>query len=156
MVAKESELKDASCRFVLRPNNSASWRVTLLFFLSLCLVSFILAISLAVMGYWMILPFTGLELIAVGVGLQVVSRRCHRCEVITVDEDKVRVESGRNRVEKRWSFSRLWARIVLEAGINDWYPSRLLIQSHGKSMEVGRFLSEDERKDLARELSRAL
>jgi uncharacterized membrane protein len=128
----------------------------LVFFLSLVLVSGSVATVLTLQGFWLVLPFAGLELVAVGTGLYVVSRRCYECEVISIAGDAVRVEKGRNYPRERWTFARIWAHAVLEHCPSAWYPSRLLIRSHGRAVEVGRFLNEEERRQLASDLRESL
>lgn len=40
----------------------------------------------------------------------------------------------------------------LQRHATGWYPSRLTIRSHGREVEVGRCLNEEERERLARDL----
>jgi uncharacterized membrane protein len=127
-----------------------------MFFLSLVLVSGSVATVFTLQGFWLVLPFAGLELVAVGTGLYLVSRRCYECEVISIAGDAVQVEKGHNYPRERWTFARIWAHAVLERCPWEWYPSRLMIRSHGRSVEVGSFLNEEERRQLASELSRSL
>ena len=156
MVNVERNVDEHQCRFVLRPNRSMSWRGTLIFFFSLLTISGVTAISLTVMGFWMVLPFTGLEMLVLWIGLYVVARRTHECEVISIAGDSVRIEKGRKHPEKVWTLARVWARVVLERCPGSWYPSKLFIRSHGRAIEVGRFLEEEERQRLAAELTRSL
>lgn len=156
MVDVERNLKDVQYRFILRPNRSLSWQGSLLFFYSLCLISLIVAVSLTWLGFWLVLPFAGLEMLALGCGLYVVSQRCHQCEVISITADSIRIEKGRSRLEQQWLLERFWARVVLEHCPRHWYPSRLLIRSQGRAVEIGKFLNEDERLSLARALHRSL
>ncbi len=156
MVDIEHSADSSGCRFVLRPNRSLSWRGSVTFFFSLVVVSGFIVTGMTMMGYWLVLPFAGLELSALGAGLYVVSRRCHECEVISIAGDSVRVEKGYDYPRERWTFTRLWAHAVLEQCPARWYPSRLLIRSHGRTVEVGHFLNEEERRRLAVELSQNL
>lgn len=156
MVDIERTPDDYPCRFILRPNRSLSWRGTLWFFFSLVLISVCIALGLTWLGFWLVLPFTGLELLAVGVGLYVVACRCYQCEIISIGEDSIRIERGRGRPHQEFTLGRGWARVVLEQCPKAWYPSRLLIRSHGRAVEVGRFLEEQERQRLADELTRSL
>lgn len=142
--------------FVLRPNRSMSWRGALAFFFSLLIISSFIAVSLAVMGFWLVLPFAGLEMIALGVGLYLVACRSYECEVICISKDSIRIEKGRRFPRHQCTFGRVWAKVVLEPCPKSWYPSRLFIRSHGRAVEVGRFLHEEERRHLAIELSRTL
>ena len=156
MIDIAQNTNDAKCRFILRPNRSMSWQGSLIFFLSLCLVSGTVAIGMALLGYWLILPFAGLELMALGMALYIVVLRCYRCEVIWITNDVIRIEKGRNYPQQRWRLTRVWAQVVLERCPRQWYPSRLLIRCHGRDVEIGKFLNEEERQTLAKELKRNL
>jgi uncharacterized membrane protein len=152
---ERSEQKTGAC-FVLRPNRSISWRGILVFFLALVLVSGSVAITLTVMGYWLVLPFTGLELILVALSLYWASRQSWRREVIRINADTIKIEKGWRYPEQKWILTRVWAQVVLERCPKQWYPSRLMIRSHGQVVEIGRFLNENERNYLASELRRSL
>jgi uncharacterized membrane protein len=120
------------------------------------MVSGSVAIGLTIMGLWLVLPFAGLELVLVGYGFYLVARRCQQCEVIYIDTDTIKIEKGRHYPEQEWTLRRVCARVVLERCPKQWYPSRLMIQSHGQTVEIGHFLSENERQYLASELRRSL
>jgi len=77
-------------------------------------------------------------------------------EVISLTGDKIRIEIGHKSPEQCHELKRVWAQVVLERPWNDWYPCRLLIRSHGRQIEIGRFLNEAERQGLARGLQKAL
>ena len=91
-------------------------------------------------------------MVAVGIGLYRCAQRCAEREVISIDEGVVAIERGRYRPAQRFELSRPWAQVGLQKGAVRGYPSRLLIRSHGKSVEVGLHLAENERRLLAREL----
>lgn len=152
---KRSQDKSQS-RFILRPNRSLSWQGSLIFFSSLLVISICIAVRFAALGFWMVLPFTGLEMLALGIGLYLVACRCYECEVISIADDSILIEKGRSYPQHRWTLGRGWARVVLERCPKRWYPSRLLIRSQGRAVEVGRFLHEEERERLAAELKRSL
>lgn len=156
MVDVGRNIGDVQYRFILRPNRSLSWQGARIFFYSLCLISMFIAVGLTWLGFWLVLPFAGLEMLALGGGLYVVSQRCHQCEVISITAEAICIEKGRNRLEQQWLLERIWARVVLEHCPRHWYPSRLLICSHGRTVEIGKFLNENERLGLARELHRSL
>ncbi len=156
MVAAECDSSALNCRYVIRPNRSLSWRGTVVFFWSIFVVCMGIALSFAFAGLWMVLPFAGLELLALGVCLYLTCLRSSRCEVISVDRDTVKIESGRRRAERCNEFGRGWVQVRLQTSPYRWYPSRLILGSHGREVEVGAFLSETERTDLARELGRVI
>jgi uncharacterized membrane protein len=53
-------------------------------------------------------------------------------------------------------FHPYWTHVRLESGPWPGWPSRLLVGSHGREVEVGAFLNEDERQALARRLTKLL
>jgi len=53
-------------------------------------------------------------------------------------------------------FHPYWTHVRLEAGSWPGWPSRLLIGSHGREVEIGAFLNEDERQALALRLTELL
>ena len=76
--------------------------------------------------------------------------------MVSVTEEKIKIEIGRNTPEKVYEFDKAWAKIVLEKSWNNWYPSRLLLRSHGKQIELGKFLNEQERQCLEVELKKVI
>lgn len=143
-------------RFVIRPNASMTWREAGVVYAAFAVVTLTIAAGFAWAGLVWILPFSGLELLALGWVFYICLRRGERQEVITIDDNTVRVERGLRRCEESHEFQRGWIRVTLEAGAHHWYPARLLMGSHGRRVEVGEFLTEDEREGLATELKRVL
>ena len=141
-------------RIEICPNCSLSVRGAVMFFGSLCFVSFGIAGMLAIQGFWPILPFAGLEMLALGLALKVsLGRRFHR-QTITVSDDQVSIES-RDKVDtSQVVFPRHWAQVKLRRPASRLHPSRLTIESHGRQCELGSFLTEAERRGLALRLQR--
>ena len=66
-------------RIEICPNCSLSVRQAVMFFGSLCFISFAVAGMLAMQGFWPVLPFAGLEMIVLGWALKTsLERRFHR------------------------------------------------------------------------------
>ncbi len=142
--------------FVLRPNIGLYWRTTLRVYILVVIVTLTVAISFALAGFWPILPFAGLELMALGAALYVTARRGRYREVIRIDEHRVEIEKGYRGPEQVWEFERIWSEVVLDPPEHQWYPSRLAIRSRGNTVELGAFLTEPERLRLGRELQRCI
>lgn len=104
------------------------------------------------LGFPMVLPFSGLEALAVGLAFYLVLEAGEYTEVVIVNDSKITVESGKREIENTTTFERAWVQVSLRPAGHNWYPSRLLIGSHGNFVEIGRFLSEGERKALAKML----
>ena len=139
----------------LVPNCSLSPRQALGFFASLCVVTFTIAGFFVAQGLWPVLPFAGLEMAVLGWALHASLRRRKCTQTIMVTEHEVEVVTRDDRGARSASFPRHWARMRLVRG-RGWLPSRLLIESHGRSCEVGRLLTEEERRGLHSRLAQVV
>ena len=146
----------SDCRWIIRPNQSLSWRGLLWVYavVALCLLG--MSVAFALRGFWPVLPFAGLELLALGVAFYLCLSRSQWREIVSIDADVVRVEKGRRQAEERWECPSFWARVQLEKSPIAWYPSRLMIAYQGRGVEIGRFLCDDERAALAVALRRGI
>jgi uncharacterized membrane protein len=82
-------------------------------------------------------------------------QRRHEHESIDVSDTEVVVEYSRGDT-KRFVFPRHWARVKIRRPKSRLHRGQLVIESHGRSCEVGQFLSEEERHQLAAELRRLI
>lgn len=147
---------NAGTGFVVKPNQAMSWRSLMLVYTGIAAVTLTIGVSFYLIGLTLILPFSGIEILALGAAFYVTAAKGDEQEVILIDRDTIVIESGRKHPENRETFQRAWARVVLERSRNSWYPDRLVIRSHGRQVEIGKFLNEQERQGLALELGRAL
>lgn len=137
---------------VLSPHRSATWEDNLRLVAVVALLVVPIGVGWALAGYWVILPLCGLELCALVVGLYLSSHALLAREVVTVDEDWITIEAGRRTVERRFELPRHWARVALESRRGQTRQQRLIVRSHGRAVELGRFLTEVERETAARRL----
>ncbi|WP_219918846.1 DUF2244 domain-containing protein [Rhodanobacter sp. PCA2] len=132
----------------LRPNRTLSRRGLR----RLIMVLVALALTTAVLGAWQGNVFAPLfalvESTAVAVALGVAWRAGDRSERITLDETSLEVHSLPGR--RRARFQSHWVRVRLDEGGNGC--RRLLLSSHGRELEIGGFLAEQERVELLRKL----
>jgi uncharacterized membrane protein len=147
---------DAAQRIVIAPNCSLSVRGALVFFGGMCAVSFSIAGLMAALGFWPILPFAGLEMVLLAWALRASLARRRQHQTITVSERDVLVESRTGSSCVKVVFPRHWAQVKLRRPASRLYPSRLVIESHGRQCEVGDFLTEEERRGLAARLDRLI
>jgi len=152
MITKIDLGDQSSCRLVIRRNCSLTWGQTKLAICVIALAPVSIALAFAVAGLWPVVPFAGLELLAVAGCFYHCARSASEREVVTVRGGEVVIEKGQKRAERTWSFNRHWAAIALDHSAGTWHPSRLSIRSHGQRVEIGRFLAEQERAALAAEL----
>ena len=152
MISCEHERESRRGRMVLAPHRSATWRENLYLLAAVAALALPIAVAWSLQGYWIILPLCGLELLALAAGLYWSSHALLAREVITVDEEAITIEAGRREVERRFELPRHWARVVLAPGRGRSHPRRLIVQSHGRAVELGRFLTDDEREAAAARL----
>ena len=143
-------------RIVIRPNRSLTRRQLQLVFLVIAVICLSIASVFAVLGMWPVLPFAGAEVTAVGIGFYLSAVGGRETEVVSVNCDEVAVEKSRRRLRQRWVMQRAWAQIRLLPPRIRWYPTRLVIRSHGNEVELGGFLNEHERRQLAGKLRDAI
>ena len=143
-------------RIVIRPNRSLTRRQLQLAFAVIAAVCLGIASVFAAFGMWPVLPFAGLEVLAVGAGLYLSARTGRETEVVSVVRDTVAVDKERRSNHQRFELKRAWLQVCLLPPRLRWYPSRLVLRSHGTDIELGGFLNEDERRRLAGELRSAI
>jgi uncharacterized membrane protein len=141
---------------VIRPNRSLSVRQAIQVYAVITLCCLGIAVFYAMHGYWPVLPFAGVEVLLLGVAFYFTLLRSGVREVISVGREVVKVEKGREQPQESWECPRAWAQVQLQRSHIAWYPSRLAIMFQGKQVEIGRFLNEMERQELAYELQQAI
>ena len=147
MVDVECHDEDHEVCFELRPNRSLSATGALLFFAATGCVCVTIALVCLYLGFWPVVPFTGLELAALGAALWWTQRDNRRRESIRIGAQQVIVErSGRRPM--RVALTRCWVRVSLEPDASG-RGSRLELGTHGRPVEIGGFLTEAERQALA-------
>jgi len=141
----------AAHHFDLAPHCSLSSRGAVLFFASVCVPTFGVAGAATVLGYWPILPFAGAEIAVLAWALKTNMARRFEHEHIEVTETEVTIEQSRG-TPRRIVFPRHWAQVKIRRPKSPLHRGHLVIESHGRSHEVGKFLTEEERRQLAAEL----
>jgi len=145
----------AETHFDLAPNCSLSTHGALLFFGSVCLSTFGVAGVATMLGYWPVLPFAGAEIALLGWALHANMQRRHEHEHIDISETEVVISYARG-LPQRVVFPRHWAQVKIRRPKSPLHRGQLVIESHGRAHEVGKFLTEEERRHLAAELRRLI
>jgi uncharacterized membrane protein len=137
--------------FDLVPHCSLSVRGAAVFFGSVCVPTFGIAGVATALGFWPVLPFAGAEMLLLGWALRLNMQRRFERETIQVTETEVIVEDAHAN-PSRVVFPRHWARVKIRRPHSPLHRGQLVIESHGRGREVGKFLTEEERRHLAAEL----
>jgi uncharacterized membrane protein len=141
----------AAHTFDLAPHCSLSVHGALLFFASVCFTTFGVAGVATWLGYWPVLPFAGAEMLLLGWALKSNMARRFEREHIEITERDVIIEFARG-VPRRVVFPRHWAQVKIRLPKSPLHRGQLVIESQGRGHEVGKFLTEEERRQLAAEL----
>jgi uncharacterized membrane protein len=125
----------------------------------LCTLSLGVALAfLFLHGVWIVLAFSLLELACVGLALLLYARHALDRERIALSEGCLLVECVQADVCVHAQLDPLWTRVLAPAELSAAHPRRALItlESRGVRVEVGRFVNEARRRQVARELRQAL
>lgn len=113
-------------------------------------LSFAIGIGFALFGAWPVLPFVGLEVVALAAAFYVNGRHATDYERIAMQDGALLVEiRDADRIEARRLNPR-WVSLVAGWPMRDL---RLALRSEGQDIEIGRHLDESGRAALARELA---
>jgi uncharacterized membrane protein len=138
--------------YIARRNNSLSSTGRRFAFGFILTVSLGIAAAFSlVFGAWPILPFAGIEMAVLYLAFRYIDRHAGDYERITIRGDSVEVEVREGRRVTRQEFKRCWAQIVCEDG-----GARLALRSHGREIELGRHVNDEQRAEMALELGREL
>ena len=150
-----SKLDDAQTpglQWVLRRNCSFSPRQLFAVYLSLCVVSLVIALAFTWHGASPVLAFATIELVLVGLALLVYARHATDHERITLAGDALCVEHRRGPHLDQTQFRSAWVRVEPQAGDG----SLVELTGEGQRARVGRYLRPELRTPLANELRAAL
>ena len=152
MITSDFDQASVSGRIVLRPNRSWTWRANTYFVGTLMVISLTIAVTFTLQGMWVILPFTVLEMSVLLACLYYCVRRTHVQEVLTFSPESLVLERGINRPQLRVEFQRYFTRFFVLGPRHPWYRKQIALRCRDREMEIGSFLSSDEKDDLVRQL----
>ena len=140
---------------VLQPHASLTPRGFFLLMAAVGLISFCAGVSFVMAGAWPVFVFFGIDIALVYYAFKLNYRDARRYETVQLTETTLTVErvapSGKR---ERWRFQPYWLQVEIED-----FPasdSALTLRSHGRVVEIGSFLTADEKVDLANALRNEL
>jgi len=104
----------------------------------------------------MVMPIMLLEMVILAVAFYLIDRASRNQEIIDLDDSCLHITRSFHRGSGEWSFQPYWVQVILEKSRISWHPSRLLLRSHGKCVEVGTCLTDEERLELSDSLKDGL
>ncbi|MGJ7916721.1 DUF2244 domain-containing protein [Massilia sp. LXY-6] len=131
----------------------------------LCTMSLAVALAFFLHGIWIVLAFSLLELACVGLALLLYARHALDRERIALTPSCLLVECVQADVRSQARLDPLWTRVLPPAagaeGAGSGLPAGarhalITLESRGVRIQVGRFVNEATRRQVARELRHAL
>jgi uncharacterized membrane protein len=145
--------RSPSFSFTVKRNCSISPNGCLRLLAMMAMLCVGIALLFACFGAWMILPFAGVEMLALATAFYLVGRHAADHERIEMQDGLLTVrvhEAGRNT---EYRFNPAWTNLVVEEAPQ---TMRLAIRSQGRELEIGRHLDRGRRHALAAELKHRL
>ena len=144
-------------RFTIYQNQSLSKRGNQMFFLTTFCVSFSIALAFAWQGLWLIVPFAGLEMLALGLALYWCINRLSRIETITVSDKEVSLNVEQQNCKKSsCTFPKAWARATVLSPQATTQKPQLWLEGNRSKVEIGAFLGDREKIKLASAINKSI
>lgn len=106
---------------------------------------------ISMMGYWLVMPFAGLEIGILAWAFETLGKRRGDYESVRVLGDDLHLESRRGNRTNVSCVNRYWVDLFTRRdGVSG--HMQLMVRSHGRETEVGMFLTDDDRMALFRML----
>jgi uncharacterized membrane protein len=148
----ESSAEGGSVRWLLKRNCSLAPAQLLTFYASLCIVSLAIAVLCWREGATLVMPFAGIELLAVGSALLAYARHAADRETIFLQGAALTVERTSGSRTERVAFAPQWVRVEPKSSDR----SLIELSGQGNRVSIGRFVRPELRRLLADELRWAL
>jgi uncharacterized membrane protein len=143
---------NSQVQWVFKKNCSFSPKQVGLFYLAQSGLSLIVAGFFLSQGVWLVLPFTILELLVLGIALLIYARHATDYESITLNNDEFVLETSSAGVVRKHVFNPVWVR--LERLLS---PRKLIaLVYQGQKVEIGQFMHVSLRNDFLQELRQEL
>lgn len=157
MISIWCEVEDKTCKVLIQPNRSIGWNETVVILTLSFSLAIVIALSFLFMGAWVVVPFTGLEMLALFAALYYVGRQQQGYELLSIGKERVSLQYWLGHRYRHGSdFQRYWLRLEVEKDKKNWYADRVKLCSHGRCEEIATRLAEEEKYELILALKQLL
>jgi uncharacterized membrane protein len=143
---------ESSLRWLLKKNCSITPRQLMGVYVALSVLSLGIGAGFWLHGATLVLPFTGVELLALAIAMAFHARHAADAEEIRLGRHTLSVVCRRGGRVERMEFQPAWVRVEPERGDR----SLIEMSGEGRRIAVGRFVRPELRRQLADELRWAL
>ena len=124
--------------------------------LALAAVTLCLAVLLALQGYWPVLLIAVVQLALIALILVRAWQRAWVSDVIDICADRITVTQQRHKRKRQIELDTAWAVIELKQPEIAWYRPRVQLRSGSQVVELGSFLTSEDKCQLAQYLKNAI
>ena len=149
-------LSESPIKWELKPTMSLSWGNCKILIYLVAIVGFLIGLIGLVLGYPLILPFCGIEVLAFAAAFYVVQLKGKTREIIKFEGDMIVIEQYARGKTSCLRANKRWVLVRLQRPKTPLEVLRLYVSYSGKSVELGSFLNESEKSRFANLLNRAL
>lgn len=142
-------LTNQARQLVLTPNRSMDWRGNLFVLLVAAGVLLITATAMALRGAWLVLPFAGLEILALGAAMHFTLRKLDCREVLTLQNGVLTLERGRSTPDFNFSVPEQSVHILMDRPLRPMSLPDIDLVAQGHCYHLGSFLNRSDRFRLA-------
>lgn len=140
---------------VLRPNPPLGRRAMVLVLAAVAIANFAFGMLFVLQGAWPVMPFMGLDVLALAWAFRASRRAARGHERIIVRAGDVEISRvPASGAPSATHFNPYWLQVRITEDMEQ--PRHLLLSSHGRTIELGRFLAPEERVRFAAMLKNAL
>ena len=156
MVVVETSSERTPTRILARGNFSLNANGLVSLLLCLGIVTLGLASVLAWNGYWPVLAIAAIQLVLVTWVLIRAWKSAWVFEEISLDADRIHIVHQQHTNRRCCTLESAWADVQVVEADCPWHSPRLVLRSRQQALELGRFLTREEKLQLAKSLSSAL
>ncbi|MEJ2383460.1 MAG: DUF2244 domain-containing protein [Xanthomonadales bacterium] len=156
MIASWKSADGSVVRIRAKSNFSLDARGLVTVVLALATVTLFLAGLLAWQGFWPIFAIALVQVVLVSWLIVRTWENAWAVETIEIGADRIRIVSQRYRARHEIELRTAWAVVETEQPDILWYDPTIRLRSGNRSVELGRFLTADEKRQLAEQLERAI
>jgi len=139
-----------SFRVTFKPNSALTADNKIKVVILLAIIPLLIGVGFSLIGAWLVMPFVGLEILALAIAFYYINNHEADYESISIDGDSLVVERSTSQQVSQDVINPYWVKILQHKLPNG--ELHLYLQSHGKEIEVGRYLTSEQRELLAKQL----
>lgn len=138
--------------WLLKRNCSLTPRQAMLAFGSLCLLTLLIGAGFALIGAWPMFGFAWLDVLCILLALRHYTRHATDAEHVRLADGVLLIERVEAGVVEHIRLDTCWTRVALP----DRPRALIRLEARGVKVELGRFVSEEARREVGEQLRRAV